>query len=114
MQRVIVLANGKQIPLGAYVAGVRGAIQNPTRTYSHGLCGWWPVSGAEIRHEFLRGLYDRINRTLTIRDDRRTAARHLRYVKEHGRECAWCGQRFFPKILADRCCSTDCLRCYRG
>ena len=102
MQRVIVLGNSRPIPLGKYVHGVRAAIRHPERTYQHGLCGWAPVSGREVRWEFWRGLHNRINRHLTIGTDTRTTRRLLDHLRRHGRGCAWCGTRFIPQTINDR------------
>ena len=48
-QRYIDLpAIGKKVPLGAYVAAIKAAKANPTKTFKTGLTCWWPCSGAEI------------------------------------------------------------------
>jgi len=61
--RVIVLANGKQIPLGAYARAWRTAMALPPDTVlKHGCCGWWPITAAEAVREFREGAADRINR----------------------------------------------------
>jgi hypothetical protein len=113
MQRVIVLANGRQIPLGKYVQGIKQAKANPSATFKHGLTGWWPVSGQEIVHEFFGMVQDLINRHLKIGQDRKGAAtRLLRRLRAKGRQCRWCGQKFIPRALSERCCSVDCHRSY--
>lgn len=62
IQRVIYLsATGKSVPLGNYVSVLKAAKANPRAIFSHGLCGWWPVTGAEIIKEFVAGLEDRIS-----------------------------------------------------
>ena len=112
MQRVVTLGNGKQIPLGRYVAGIHDAIRHPDRTYRHGLCGWAPVTGREVRWEFRRGVHDRINRHLAIRTDTRAALRFLKHLRCHGRGCAWCGTRFVPQTVNDRWCTPECRQSY--
>jgi hypothetical protein len=62
MRAVSLIATDKTIPLGVYVAGVRAAIAHPGRTFRHGLTTWWPVTGADVRREFMDGVHDRINR----------------------------------------------------
>lgn len=60
--RVIYLpAIDKRVSLRAYVAAVRLAKANPTRTFTHGLTSWWPTTGAEIMRQFYAGLTERIN-----------------------------------------------------
>ena len=113
MQRVIVLANGKQIPLGKYVQGIKQAKANPDATFKHGLTGWWPVCGQEVVHQFFGMVQDLINRHLTIRQDRKgSAPRLLRRLRTKGRPCRWCGQKFTPRALSERCCSIECQRSY--
>ena len=61
-QRYIDLpAIGKKGPLGAYVAAIKAAKANPTKTFKTGLTCWWPCSGAEIVGQFMAGMNDRIN-----------------------------------------------------
>jgi hypothetical protein len=112
VQRVVILGNGKQIPLGRYVAGIRDAIRHPDRTYRHGLCGWAPVTGREVCWEFRRGVHDRINRHVAIRTDTRAAQRFLKHLRRHGRGCAWCGTRFVPQTVNDRWCTPECRQSY--
>lgn len=51
----------KMVPLGAYVAAVKMAKANPTKTFKTGLTTWWPTTGAEIEAQYLTGLHERIN-----------------------------------------------------
>jgi hypothetical protein len=112
VQRVVTLGNGTQIPLGRYVAGIHDAIRHPDRTYRHGLCGWAPVTGREVRWEFRRGVHDRINRHLATRTDTRAALRFLKHLRCHERGCAWCGTRFVPQTVNDRWCNPECRQSY--
>lgn len=59
--RRFVTMNHREIPLGVYVRGIKKAIANPRAEFKHGLDTWWPVTGAEIREEFLASVHDRIN-----------------------------------------------------
>lgn len=54
-------ATDQRVPLGAYVAGVKLAKENPEREFKRGLTTWWPVTGAEIVRQFRDGMHDRIN-----------------------------------------------------
>jgi outer membrane receptor for Fe3+-dicitrate len=61
-KRVIWLAaTQRMIGLDVYVAGVKAAIAQPDATFKSGLTTWWPVTGAEIRTQFRRGMHHRIN-----------------------------------------------------
>ena len=60
-----VTVNGRAIPLGVYVRGVRSAIAQPDRTFDHGLTCWWSCTGAEIRRQFLESVHDRINQGIS-------------------------------------------------
>lgn len=62
MRFITLRATGKRVPMGAYVAGIRAAIASPGVTFRHGLTTWWPVTGEDVRQEFLAGVHDRINR----------------------------------------------------
>lgn len=57
----ITIATGKKVTLGQYVAGVKLAIRNPDREFTHGLTTWWPTTGAAIRAQFREGLHQRIS-----------------------------------------------------
>ena len=68
-RRVIYLpAVGKRVPLGAYVQGIKEAIENPDAEFKHGLTCWWSCTGAEIRKQFRRGVHDRINQGISYID----------------------------------------------
>ena len=51
----------RRVTLGEYVKAVKIAIASPQMTFKRGLTCWWPVSGAEIRRQFMTGVMDRIN-----------------------------------------------------
>lgn len=51
----------KRVGLGRYIQGVKMAIHNPDAEFKHGLTCWWPVTGKEIRRQFLQSVHDRIN-----------------------------------------------------
>ena len=67
---VTISAIDRQIPLGAYVQGIKLAKANPTATFKHGLDTWWPVTGEEIMHQFRRGMHDRINQGISYMERR--------------------------------------------
>jgi len=52
------------IPLGAYVAAIKQAKANPTKTFKTGLTTWWPTTGAEIVEQFMAGVNDRITQAV--------------------------------------------------
>ncbi len=61
MRSIYLPAVDKRVPLGAYVKAVKHAVANPEAEFRHGLQGWWPCKGADIRREFMAGVMDRIN-----------------------------------------------------
>jgi hypothetical protein len=56
-----ITANGRAIPLGIYIKGIKKAISLPDTTFPHGLTCWWSTTGKEIREQFLESIHDRIN-----------------------------------------------------
>jgi len=112
---VVTLGNGKQIPIGAYVAGIKKAIENPEMKFSHGLCGWHASTGREIRREFYRMVQDHCNRGAIISAKDKGAIISKAY--KHGRpsRCRNCGQAFTrmnPHNDNDRFCSPRCREDY--
>ncbi len=65
MSHYITLANGKQIPLGIYVTGIKKAISNPHAEFPYGLTTWWPTTGHEIRKQFMGSIMDRIGQGIS-------------------------------------------------
>lgn len=61
MRRVHLPALERSVSLGSYVAAVRRAKASPDTEFRHGLDCWWPVTGAEIMHQFRRAMHRRIN-----------------------------------------------------
>lgn len=62
MQRMIGLpAVHLNVTLGAYVAAIKLARDNPDQEFKHGLTSWWPTSGREIMQQFMRSVHERIN-----------------------------------------------------
>ena len=48
--------------VGNYVNSLKKVFaSNPNTQYEHGLNTWWPVSGADIRKDFIRSIHARIN-----------------------------------------------------
>jgi hypothetical protein len=56
---------GAWVPLGAYVAGVKLAIENPDMEFKHGLTSEFSTTGRSIRYEFWLGVQDRINQGIS-------------------------------------------------
>ena len=115
--KIITLGGGKQVPLSSYVAGIKTAKANPRATFSHGLTGWWPITGKEILDQFRDGIHDRINiRGKIIHPvcnmDRYTEKRRL------AAHCAWCESpipkpHFNPNVKHNFC-SDDCNRAFNA
>ena len=57
--KTITIPSGRRIPLAQYVSGWRAVKSNADAL----IAGWqdFPVTGAEVRAEMIRGLHDRIN-----------------------------------------------------
>lgn len=115
MKQVIVLGNGKQIPINIYVHGIKTAKENPDATFKHGLCGWSPVSGREIVQEFFGMAQDHCNRGLTISQKDKNAI--ISHAWKNGRHCHCrnCGNEFIRKNPfndMDRFCSNSCRGSY--
>jgi hypothetical protein len=64
MRTIHIAATGHTVRLGAYVAAIGKAKANPDAMFRYGLTTWWPVTGADIRRQFMDGVNDRINRHL--------------------------------------------------
>lgn len=61
MNTIYLAATDKHIPARAYIAGYKLAKANLQETFRHGLCTWWPVTGAQIVREYRRDMHARIN-----------------------------------------------------
>lgn len=115
--RYVALGSGLNIPLGGYVAAWAEVKRHPERVFKRGLCGWWPETGAEILRDFRRALDERITRAVPRSAEwpgpapavasRSPETRLLKRLRRTGRACRWCGGRFIPTALAQRCCA-DC------
>ena len=110
------IGNGKHVSVGTYVAGIRLAKAHPERTFSHGLGGWWPETGAEILRDFRRHLDVVINRKAGIPDGERSDG-HLALCAaikagRITRRCKWCGGTFTPKTVNDWFDDPSCARSY--
>ncbi len=63
--RVVVLGNGRSVPLGSYVWAWREILSAPPdREYRQGLTGWWPETAETILRQFRDGMHERISRHL--------------------------------------------------
>lgn len=86
-RHTIRLGDGKRVPVGEYVKGVRRAIANPGATFSRSLTGVFPATGEEIRQQFGQMVTDHCNRGLVIADRCQTdKAIARRYTAECRRE----------------------------
>jgi len=112
----ICLGDGKRVPVGEYLRGVRHAIANPGATFRRSLMGTWPATGAEIRREFFEMVADHCNRGLCIADRRQTdKAIARRYKAGVLSRCRWCGAMFprhNPNNDFDRFCTAECRKEY--
>jgi hypothetical protein len=91
------------------------AKENPDEEFLHGFSTWWPTKGAEVVRQFWEGVVDRINRHMEIKEDRKgRALRLLAHHQKVGRECKWCGTRFFPVSTRDDFCDHECRTAYSG
>ncbi len=59
--------DGKQVPLGVYVQGIKMAKAHPDTEFRTGLTCWWPCTGREILAQFREGMHDRINAGIPYR-----------------------------------------------
>jgi hypothetical protein len=59
-----IYAAGRDLRLRDFISAIRTAKVNPTTTYARGLAGWGPVTGAEILHQFRKGMHDRISQAV--------------------------------------------------
>jgi uncharacterized OB-fold protein len=108
-------AINKKVSIGAYVKAVKMAKENPDEEFAHGFTTWWPTKGAGVMRQFGESVVDRINQHMEIKEDRKgRALRLLAYHKKVGRECKWCGTRFFPKTIHDDFCDDECRADYWG
>ena len=65
--RIITLpATHGAVSIDRYVAGIRTARANPAAEFSHGLCSWWPATGAKIMREFRAGWQDRMQQRVAV------------------------------------------------
>lgn len=82
--------------------------------------------GSEFVSEFVRGMEHRISLAIPRSaewpehppelpcDKRGPEKRLLTWLRKHGRICGWCGSRFIPQCLADKCCEESCKRAHSG
>lgn len=63
--RYVVVANGRKVPLWAYVKAVKTAKANPDTEFKTGLTTWWPTTGREVVCQFVAGVEDRINQGIS-------------------------------------------------
>lgn len=109
------IAVNKRVSIGAYVWAVKMAKEYPEKEFAHGFSTWWPTKGAEVVYQFWQGVVDRINRHMEIREDRKgPELRLLIYHQKVGRECKWCGRRFYPVTTRDDFCGHECRAAYCG
>lgn len=113
---------GRIVTLGQYLAAVKRAKANPDAVFWRSFrSDWCPATGREIYREFLAGMQERITRGVprsawwrphvyaTVAPPEKYLWKHLR---RRGRECAWCGKRFKPEAVTQRCCSPGCAEAY--
>ena len=112
---VITLGNGNQIPIPDYVRGIKTAIENLGTTFDHGLTGWWPCSGREIRNQFFEMVQNHCNRGLTISPKSKDQVILKSWKQGRPVPCRYCGKIFIRKNPLndnDRYCSTNCRSNY--
>ena len=61
--RVVRVHSGQSVPLRGYLRAWKNAkMLPPTARFKESICGWWPVTAAEVLRQFSDGLHERINR----------------------------------------------------
>lgn len=118
----IQLGNGQLVSVGAYVTGIKLAKANPTRTFTHGLSGWWSETGAEILADYRRHIDTVINRRASYTPREASERRTFRHLAEKARRgllpltCRWCGSAL-PNVYQPkhaRFCEASCQRAYHS